>query len=96
MMNSAETNLKDGLEADVVVIAAGTAGLAAAITAAEGGARVIALEKSDKTGGTAKMGSGPFAVESRPQRLKQLTLLLCSGSFLNWKGLLSPSVSEIS
>ncbi len=62
------------LQADVAVIAAGTAGLAAAVTAAEGGARVVVLEKSASTGGTAKMGSGPFAIESRLQRLKQLML----------------------
>ena len=33
------------LEADVIIVAAGPSGLAAAITAAEKGARVIAFEK---------------------------------------------------
>ncbi len=62
------------LEADVVVISAGTAGLAAAVTAAEGGASVIVFEKSARTGGTANHAGGIFAVESRLQRLKRFTL----------------------
>lgn len=62
------------LQADVVVVSAGTAGMAAAVTAAEGGASVIAIEKSAATGGTGKMANGIFAVESRLQLLKQLTL----------------------
>jgi fumarate reductase flavoprotein subunit len=60
------------LEADVVVIAAGAAGLAASIAAAEKGARVVAFEKASTTGGTGSMGMGPFGVESRLQRLKQM------------------------
>ena len=62
------------VEADVAIISAGTAGLAAAITAAESGARVIAFEKSSRTGGTAVKEDGCFAVESRLQRLKQYAL----------------------
>jgi fumarate reductase flavoprotein subunit len=62
------------LEADVVVVAAGTAGLAAAVAAAEGGAKVIAFEKASTTGGAGNMALGPFAVESRLQRLKQIPL----------------------
>jgi fumarate reductase flavoprotein subunit len=46
------------LEADVVVVAAGVAGLAAAIAAAEKGAKVIAFEKGATTGGTGNMGDG--------------------------------------
>jgi fumarate reductase flavoprotein subunit len=61
-------------KADIAIISAGTAGLAAAVTAAEGGASVIAFEKSSHPGGTAIRGNGPFAVESRLQRLKQYTL----------------------
>jgi fumarate reductase flavoprotein subunit len=60
------------LEADVVVIAAGAAGLPAAISAAQSGASVIAFEKGATTGGTANMGMGPFGVESRLQKLKQM------------------------
>lgn len=62
------------LKADVVVISAGTAGLAAAVTAAEGGASVIAFEKSGHTGGTALRANQLFCVESKLQRIKQYTL----------------------
>ena len=62
------------LETDVVVIAGGTAGLAAAIAAAEGGADVIVFEKASTTGGAGNMAFGPFAVESRLQRLKQIAI----------------------
>ena len=62
------------LECDVAVIAAGPAGLAAALTAAEGGARVMVFEKGSTTGGTGNMGMGPLAVESRLQRAKQIDL----------------------
>ena len=62
------------VDADVVVIAAGTAGLPAAVTAAEGGAKVIVFEKASTTGGAGNMAFGPFAVESRLQRLKQIAL----------------------
>ena len=55
------------MEADVVVVAGGVAGLAAAITAAEKGASVIILEKANTTGGTGNMAMGIFGVESRLQ-----------------------------
>ena len=60
------------LEAEVVVVAAGTAGLAASIAAAEKGVKVIAFEKGSTTGGTGSMGMGPLGVESRLQRLKKM------------------------
>jgi fumarate reductase flavoprotein subunit len=59
------------MEADVIVIAAGASGLAASISAAQQGAKVITFEKGSTTGGTGNMGMGPFGVESRIQRLKQ-------------------------
>jgi fumarate reductase flavoprotein subunit len=62
------------LEADIVVVAAGASGLPAAITAARSGAKVIVFEKGSTTGGTGNMGMGPFGVESRLQRLKQVGL----------------------
>jgi fumarate reductase flavoprotein subunit len=61
-------------EADVIVVALGPAGLAAAIAAVENGASVIAFEKSSTTGGAAKMGMGPFAVESRLQQQHMIGL----------------------
>lgn len=62
------------LETDIAVISAGTAGLSATVTAAEGGAKVITLEKTGRTGGTANHGSGIFGVESRLQKTKQYPL----------------------
>lgn len=55
-------------EADVVVIGSGASGLAAALTAAEGGARVIVFEKQRTPGGTSNFFDGIFAVESDRQR----------------------------
>lgn len=62
------------LNADIVVISAGTAGLAAAVAAAQTGACVIAFEKNAKTGGTGVHAGGPFAVESSVQRMKQINI----------------------
>ena len=56
------------LETDVVVVAAGLSGLAASVAAAEGGARVITLEKASNTGGAANMGMGPAAAGSPVQK----------------------------
>jgi len=55
-------------DADVVVIGSGASGLAAALTAAEGGAKVIVFEKKRAPGGTTNFFEGIFAVESRMQR----------------------------
>ena len=55
-------------ECDIVVIAGGPAGLAAAITAAENEANVILLEKSNTTGGAGNMGMGPLGVETSIQK----------------------------
>ena len=62
------------IETDIIVVAGGVAGLASAIAAAQGGARVILFEKGATTGGTGNMGMGPFAVESTLQRRKQVDL----------------------
>ena len=56
------------IETDVVVVAAGLSGVAAAATAAENGARVVAFEKASTVGGAANMGMGPFAVGSKQQQ----------------------------
>jgi len=62
------------VEADVLIIGGGTSGMAAGVAAAELGAKVAVFEKASTTGGTGNMGMGPFAVESRLQRLKQIPL----------------------
>ncbi len=55
-------------ETDVVVIGSGVAGLAAAVSAAEAGAKVIVFEKQRSLGGTSNFFQGIFAVESEMQR----------------------------
>lgn len=55
------------LVADIVIVGGGTAGLPAAVTAAEGGARVILFEKRGSTGGTFHRGNIIFGVESKSQ-----------------------------
>lgn len=56
------------LEADVVVIGAGGAGLAAAITAEQNGANVIVVEKMPKVGGNTILAGGAVnAVEDRSE-----------------------------
>ena len=58
------------LEADVVIVAAGAAGLAAAVSAAQGGAKVIVFEKGSTTRGTGNMG---IPGEARPENIHALT-----------------------
>lgn len=61
-------------EADVIIVAAGPTGLAAAVSAVEAGAKVLVFEKGSTTGGTGNMGMGPLGVESRIQKLGQKTV----------------------
>jgi fumarate reductase flavoprotein subunit len=61
------------LETDVAVIGAGACGLAAALTAAEGGARVILFEKQRSMGGSSNFFEGIFAAESAMQRERYIT-----------------------
>lgn len=56
------------MEADVVVVAAGPAGLAAAITAGENDLKTIVFEKSNTTGGAANMGMGPLGIGTDIQK----------------------------
>ena len=53
---------------DVVIIAGGPAGLAAAITAGERGLKSVILEKSSTTGGAANMGMGPLGIGTKIQK----------------------------
>lgn len=56
------------LETDVVVIGTGPSGLAATVQAAMDGAKVIALEKANISGGAANMGMGPLGLETKYQQ----------------------------
>jgi fumarate reductase flavoprotein subunit len=59
-------------DAEIVVIGSGASGLAAALTAAEGGAKVIVFEKQRTPGGTSNFFEGMFAVESDMQRKRYI------------------------
>ena len=62
------------VNADIAVISGGSAGIAAAVAAAQMGAKVIVFEKASSTGGAGNMAMGLFAAESRLQRMKQIAL----------------------
>jgi len=78
-------------EADVVVIGAGPAGLCATLTASQGGAKVILLEKNAFPGGTGLFGEGIFAAESSMQ-IREAYFLTKDEAFRremsedNWRG----------
>jgi fumarate reductase flavoprotein subunit len=67
-MNLSTTTHTKNLQYDMVVIGAGGAGLAAAVAAAENGARVLVLEKRSRPGGATMFAEGPFAAESPTQK----------------------------
>ncbi len=56
------------METDFAIVGGGTAGLAAAVQAIQGGAKVIVLEKQAKVGGTGNFCEGVFAAESKIQK----------------------------
>ena len=58
---------------DLAVIGSGVTGMAAALTAAEGGAKVMVFEKQRSLGGTSNFFSGMFAVETARQRESYIT-----------------------
>lgn len=62
------------LSADVVVVGAGGAGMAATVKAAESGAKVIVLEKNAFVGGGASFAEGLFGIQSQWQRDKNYGL----------------------
>jgi len=74
LLVSSQAHTAQTLKADVVVIGSGASGLVAALTAAEGGARVIVFEKMFYPGGTSNYPGGIFAVESEMQRRKDITV----------------------
>jgi fumarate reductase flavoprotein subunit len=65
--------MAEGRKVDVAVIGSGVAGMAAAVTAAEAGAKVAVFEKQRSLGGTSNFFSGMFAVETTRQREAYIT-----------------------
>src|SRR5712664_867444 len=57
------------LEFDVVVLGTGAAGLTAAISAYEGGARVGLFEKAETVGGTSAWSGGQLWIHNNPHQL---------------------------
>jgi fumarate reductase flavoprotein subunit len=60
------------METDVIVVGSGASGLAAAIEAAQAGARVTVFEKQPSLGGTSNNFEGIFAVGSAMQKEKYI------------------------
>jgi fumarate reductase flavoprotein subunit len=69
-MNRSAANIT---ETDIIVIGSGSTGMVAALTAAEGGAKVILLEKMRNLGGVSNFAEGMFAAESDMQRQQYVT-----------------------
>ena len=67
-MSSEQLSNSKHVETDIVIIGAGGAGLTAAVTAAEKGAKVIVIEKGRKPGGLSAMAGGLFGVDSPVQK----------------------------
>ncbi len=63
-----EVKIMKTIETDVVIVAGGPAGLAAAVTVGEQGLKSVILEKSSATGGAANMGMGPLGIDTKIQR----------------------------
>lgn len=58
------------INTDIVVVGGGSTGMAAAVAGAQGGAKVVVLEKNPYLGGGSNFAEGLFAVESDLQRAK--------------------------
>jgi len=67
MINYTNPTIKN-IETEIVIIGAGGAGLAAAVTSAEKGAKVILIEKRSTPGGNSAMAEGLFGAESPVQK----------------------------
>ena len=73
-------------ETEFCIIAAGPAGLAAAVQAAEEGVSVIVLEKSARVGGVANAGMGLLGIGTRYQKeqMIDMTVEKAFGMFMDY------------
>lgn len=67
-MEQVKNGVSEELTTQIVVVGGGTAGTAAALEAAEGGAEVIVIEMTSTPAGQGTMAGGLFAVNSRQQQ----------------------------
>ena len=68
-MKELQNELPRNIETDVCIVGCGGAGLAAAVSALESGAKkIVILEKTPRTGGTTRLPGGLFAVGTRLQK----------------------------
>lgn len=65
--NKSVSEVKE-ISTDVVIVGAGPAGLAAAVSAGEHGLKSIVFEKNGVAGGTANMGMGPLGIDTDVQK----------------------------
>ncbi len=56
------------IEKDVIVVAGGPSGLAAAVTVGENNLSSVVFEKANTTGGAANMGMGPLGINTKIQK----------------------------
>lgn len=88
----------DPAETDVVVIGAGAAGLTAAATAAEAGARAVVLEKEPCSGGNTAIGGGYFSVVNpearRPAGVEDSLNLFYRQTIENGEGKSDPELAR--
>lgn len=62
----------ESYDADVVVVGFGGSGATAALAAAQAGARVVAVEKAGKAGGTSAVTGGPMSINEPSQVAKEI------------------------
>lgn len=79
------TDIKETVEADVVVIGAGDSGLMAALGAAEAGAKVILLEKSEKFN-TRGFGNGAIGTKFHKEKNIELDKQQIVNDLMRWSG----------
>lgn len=71
----------ESLEADVLVIGAGGAGLCAALAALDTGAEVLVVERQDMTGGSTRLNGAMFITEGNEEEKKELGALDADQTF---------------